>query len=40
MGSANIREQDAIQTYVESQADERVVHLEKAASELVGAVEA
>lgn len=38
MGSANTREQNAIRTYVESQADERVVHLEKAASELVGTV--
>ena len=38
MGSANTRERDAIRTYVEGQAEERVVHLEKAASELVGTV--
>lgn len=38
MRSPNRREQDAIRTYVESQARERVVHLEKAASELVGTV--
>ncbi len=35
---ATKRERDEIRAYVESQADEEVVHLEKAASELVGPV--
>lgn len=35
---ASQREQDEIRVYVEGQADERVVHLERAASELVGPV--
>jgi hypothetical protein len=32
------RDKDEIRTYVEGQAHERVIHLEKAASELVGPV--
>src|SRR5215217_4380140 len=35
---ASMREKDAIRAYVEDQAHEEVVHLEKAASELVGPV--
>jgi hypothetical protein len=35
---ASTREKDAIRTYVEDQAHEEVIHLEKAASELVGPV--
>jgi hypothetical protein len=35
---ASTREKDAIRAYVEDQAHEEVIHLEKAASELVGPV--
>jgi hypothetical protein len=35
---ASEREKDAIRAYVEDQAHEEVIHLEKAASELVGPV--
>lgn len=35
---ASMREKDAIRAYVEDQAHEEVIHLEKAASELVGPV--
>lgn len=38
MPSADRNERDTIRRYVESQANERVVHIEKAASELVGPV--
>ena len=35
---ASMREKDMIRAYVEDQAHEEVIHLEKAASELVGPV--
>ncbi len=35
---ASMREKDGIRAYVEDQAHEQVIHLEKAASELVGTV--